>query len=146
MSSGARCEVLIVEDDTIQCEEMAGLLGRTGIAVGMAFNGASALRQAAELRPRVALLDYNLPDMNGVELAERLRALLPEISILMMSGRIEGLSETAMRTAGVTVFVNKPVPLGLLRQAVVKLLRNGPIDPAAQKRTSWLSAGYGGTR
>ena len=147
MNSDPACDVLIVEDEMAQCEEMADFLARAGLEVRMALHGASALRQAAEFRPRVALLDYNLPDTNGVELAKELRALLPEVKIILMSGRIEGLSEQTVQKIGITVFVNKPLPLGALRQAVLKLVRTDPVGRGARPRTSsWLSAGLGGTR
>ncbi len=144
MANASSCDVLIVEDDMIQCEEMAGFIARAGLLVEMAYNGSSALRRVAAVQPRVALLDYNLPDMTGVQLAEQLRVRLPKVAILMMSGRIDGLSETTLRELGITVFVNKPLPLGPLRQAVIKLVRNGPPDPAL--RSGWLAAGVGGTR
>jgi DNA-binding NtrC family response regulator len=149
-SDGAanRCDVLIVEDDQIQCEEMASFLARSGLDVVMANNPAQALRVAATVPPRVALLDYNLPEMTGVELAEKMRALLPETPILMMSGRIDGLSEQTLAKLGITVFLNKPLPLGPLRQAVLKLVHSVPVDRKAQRprASGWLAAGLGGTR
>jgi CheY-like chemotaxis protein len=126
---------------------MAGFIGRAGLSVDMANNGWTALGRAAALRPHVALLDYNLPDMTGVQLAEQLRALLPETAILLMSGRIDGLSEKTLQALGITVFVNKPLPMGALRQAVLKLVRNGPVIREDQPRQGgWLAAGVGGTR
>jgi len=139
-----RYDVLLVEDDKIQCEEMARFLARSGITVGMAFTGLSAISQAAVIKPRVAMLDYNLPDMTGIALAARLRPLLTDTAILMMSGRIEGLSEEVIRSLGITVFVNKPVPLVVLRQAVFKMIKSGP--SLSTPRTGWLTAGLGGTR
>jgi DNA-binding response OmpR family regulator len=142
-----QCDVLIVEDDVIQCEEMAGYLGRAGLWVQMAHDGATALRLAREQTPKVALLDYNLPDINGVQLAELLRPVLPQTAIIMMSGRIDGLSEQTLAKLGITVFVNKPLPLGPLRQAVLKLVQAAPTDRGGPPRqTGWLAAGYGGTR
>jgi DNA-binding response OmpR family regulator len=147
VTNDSRCDVLIVEDEVIQCEEMAGFLARAGLDVQMAHTGATALSQAAAFQPRVLLLDYNLPDTTGVELAEKLRALLPETAIIMMSGRIDGLSERTLHSIGITVFVNKPLPLSALRQAVLKLVRAKPVDQRARSQQGgWLAAGYGGTR
>lgn len=146
MSNGSSCDVLVVEDDVIQCEEMASFLGRAGLAVETAHNAAAGLRKAAMLQPRVALLDFNLPDMTGVELAEQLRARLPSLSILMMSGRIDGLSEQTLSQLGITVFLNKPLPLGPLRQAVLKLARGDVVQRPDQRPRGWLAAGVGGTR
>jgi DNA-binding response OmpR family regulator len=147
MADSIDCDVLIVEDDMIQSQEMAGYLSRTGLSVQTAHSGSAAMRQAGFYNPRVALLDFNLPDTTGVELAKRLRALFPDLAIIMMSGRIDGLSEQTLRSIGITVFVNKPLPLGALRQAVLRLVRSsesGAGGPA--KPTGWLAAGYGGTR
>ncbi len=147
MTNETRCDVLVVEDDMIQCEEMAGFLGRAGLVVQTAHNGAAGLRQAAAFQPRVALLDYNLPDTTGVQLAEQLRAMLPDTAIILMSGRIDGLSEQTLHSVGIKIFVNKPLPLGALRQAVLKLVRSTPIHQEARHHPGgWFSAGLGGTR
>jgi hypothetical protein len=97
----------------------------------------------AKLPPfsRVSLLDYNLPDTTGV------RAFLPETVIIMISGRIDGLPEKTLETIGITVFVNTPLPLGALREAVLKLVRSTPVDQMAWcQQKGRLSAGFGGTR
>lgn len=142
----ARCDVLIVEDSTVQCLEMADYLRRANLNVESAFDAATALASAAKLEPRVIVIDYNLPDMTGVQLAEALRALLPSAALLIMSGRIDGLSEETLQALGITVFVNKPVPLGPLRQAVVKLVDASVKGENAPKAKGWLSTGTGGTR
>ena len=81
----ARDSVLIVEDERLRCEEMAGFSAPAGIA--------HAPPHAARPPP-----DYNLPDMTGLQVAEQLRAFLPETAILIASGRVEGLSEQALKT------------------------------------------------
>jgi DNA-binding response OmpR family regulator len=147
MKSASQCDVLIVEDDAMQCIEMEGFLSRAGLNIETARDGTTALDRARLSRPRVLLLDYNLPDMTGVQLAEQIRKLLPNSAIMMMSGRIDGLSEKTLAELGITTFVNKPVPLGPLRQAVVKLVqasREGRSATPAQP--GWLNAGLGGTR
>jgi len=147
MTAGIRCDVLVVEDDPVQCEELADFLHRAGVVVERAFDGSTALRRASSLTPRVVLLDHNLPDMTGVELAEQMRALLPAAAILMMSGRLDGVSEKTLLEFGITVFLNKPVPVGPLREAVLKLVRADPGEQVAKVRpTGWLAAGVGGTR
>jgi len=97
----------------------------------MAHYGASPLRQAAALQPRPALLEYYLPDKTGVELAGHLGAFLPKTTIITMSGHIDGLSEKTLETIGITVFVNKPLPLRALREAVLKPVRSTPVDKMA---------------
>jgi two-component system cell cycle response regulator DivK len=146
IAANARCDVLIVEDSTIQCLEMADYLRHVNLVVETAFDAATALHSATKFEPRVILLDYNLPDMTGVQLAEALRALLPSAAILIMSGRIDGLSEETLQALGITIFVNKPVPLGPLRQAVQKLVIDSTKGQTAPRPQGWLAAGTGGTR
>jgi DNA-binding response OmpR family regulator len=147
MSGNANCDVLIVEDDRIQCEEMADFLGRSGLAIETAYNGATAIEAATATQPRVALLDFNLPDTTGLQVAEQIRALWPETAILMMSGRIDGLPEQTLQSLGIKVFVNKPLPLGPLRQAVLRLVKAAPVNQVQTHRNNgWMAAGVGGTR
>ena len=146
MKGDSQCDVLIVEDDAMQCIEMQGFLSRAGLNVETARDATSGLARARFVKPRVLLLDYNLPDMNGVQLAEQMRAALPGASILMMSGRIDGLSEKTLAEIGITSFVNKPVPLAPLRQAVVKLVQASREGRNAAPQPGWLNAGLGGTR
>lgn len=146
MATDARCDVLIVEDNILQCDDMADFLRRAELRVETAYDGAQARERARLHEPRVILLDFNLPDMTGVQLAEALRALLPSAAIMMMSGRIDGLSERTLEALGITVFVNKPVPLGPLRQAVVKLVQSNRGGHEAPQQKGWLGAGLGGRR
>ncbi len=146
MPLDSRCDVLIVEDNVMQCDEMADFLRRSELIVETAFNGLEARDKARLHEPRVILLDFNLPDMTGVQLAEVLRALLPSTAILMMSGRIDGLSERTLAALGITVFVNKPVPLGPLRAAVLKLVNSSRNGQDAPVPSGWLGTGVGGRR
>jgi DNA-binding response OmpR family regulator len=146
MALGPRCDVLIVEDNVMQCDEMADFLARADLLVAKAYDGATARDKARLHEPRVVLLDFNLPDMTGVQLAEVLRALLPSAAIMMMSGRIDGLSEKTLAALGITVFVNKPVPLGPLRNAVIKLVETSREGHGAPVQGGWLAGGVGSRR
>jgi DNA-binding response OmpR family regulator len=143
MALGPRCDVLIVEDNVMQCDEMADFLARADLLVATAYDGATARDKARLHEPRVVLLDFNLPDMTGVQLAEVLRALLPSAAIMMMSGRIDGLSEKTLAALGITIFVNKPVPLGPLRNAVVKLVETSRGGMDAPVQGGWMAGGVG---
>jgi CheY-like chemotaxis protein len=72
--------------------------------------------------PRVAILDYNLPNLTGLDLAFELRGLLPDVSIILMSGAVGGLKQEELEKAGIKVFVNKPLPLRSLYRAVRQMI------------------------
>lgn len=120
---GTRCDVLIVEDDEMQAQEIAEYLERGGLVVHAAVTGADATRMARDCPPHLALLDYNLPDTVGTDLAVEIRAIVPDLSIIVMSGRIEGLSDEMIASHGIKTFLRKPVRLSALRQMIVTLVK-----------------------
>ena len=79
--------VLIVDDDVDMAELLGELLDGHGHQVRLAFAGAQALREVARFQPELALVDVELPDVSGAQLAERLRrhALRP-LRVVAFSG------------------------------------------------------------
>ncbi len=117
------CDVLVVEDELSLAETISQFLMRGGLRVRTAHGAASALRTASIAPPRVAIIDYQIPGMNGLDLAARLRADLPTLQIILMSANDLHFDRKTLDSAGVKVFVNKPMPPGPLRQAVLRLLQ-----------------------
>jgi DNA-binding NarL/FixJ family response regulator len=82
--------VLIVDDHSSFRATARRLLEGEGYeVVGEAESAAAALAVADETRPELVLLDVQLPDLDGFQLAERLTALDPEIQIVLTSSRDE---------------------------------------------------------
>ena len=80
--------VLIVDDHAGFRASARNLLEGEGYeVVGQAENAVAALTLAQETRPELVLLDVQLPDLDGFELAERLIALDPELQIVLTSSR-----------------------------------------------------------
>lgn len=79
--------ILIADDsDIVRRGIMALLSGRRPWTIcGEASSGADALQKARELQPDLVLLDVNLPDANGLQIAHRLRADFPQLRILVIS-------------------------------------------------------------
>jgi CheY-like chemotaxis protein len=119
----ASCDVLIVEDNTFVCDVMVTFLAQRGLAVRAAPAATAALALLEKVTPRVAVLDYHLPGINGVQLAQAIRERALDLPIIMMSANSSGPEEETLRKLGVRVFLHKPVPLPPLHQAIVRLLR-----------------------
>jgi two-component system OmpR family response regulator len=117
------CDVLIVEDDVRLADAMVSFLIPGGLEVRSAHSGSSALRMLERQAPRVAVLDYHLPDLTGLELAGRLRQQLPNLPIILMSGAVDDLEKEALEKSGIKVFVNKPLPFRALHRAILQLMR-----------------------
>lgn len=80
--------VLIVDDHPSFRTMARALLESEGYeVVGEAANGAAALRATEEVRPDLVLLDVQLPDLDGFELAERIARLQPTTQIVLTSSR-----------------------------------------------------------
>jgi DNA-binding response OmpR family regulator len=115
--------VLIVEDNTFVCDAMAAYLAQRGLDVRTAPAASAALRLLDDVTPRVVVLDYHLPGINGVELAQAMRDRALALPIIMMSASSVGPEEQTLKKLGVRVFLHKPVPLAPLHQAIQRLIR-----------------------
>jgi DNA-binding NarL/FixJ family response regulator len=85
--SAGRTTLLLVDDHPVFLDGLARLLTAEPWAdvVGTARDGAEALRVGASTRPAVAVVDLQLPDIDGVELTKRLLAQLPDVRVLVLT-------------------------------------------------------------
>lgn len=116
----ARRRVLIVDDNQDAADLLTQLLHELGYATAVAYDGASALREAEAFHPQVALLDIGLPDMDGCALATQLRALPGQASLQLIAlsgyGRPEDLARSG--EAGFHAHIVKPVGIGEILRAL----------------------------
>jgi PAS domain S-box-containing protein len=111
--------VLLVEDNPITRKMMRFALEAEGYAVLEAGAGAAALQIAAENRPDLLLLDYVLPDMDGLRLlAEVRRQAARQIPAVVVTGMVSRLEEMRNGNGAFTQFLAKPVELSLLLEVV----------------------------
>ena len=81
---------LIVDDNSLFLEGSADLLRREGMdVVGVASDSAAAIRLVTELRPDVTLVDIDLGDEDGFELARRLHAISGDSKVILVSTHAE---------------------------------------------------------
>ena len=92
-----------------------------GFKVHTAASAEEALPQAESFRPEVLLIDYKLPQMNGLELLSKVRSWIPDAIAIMITGlthQSEDLEEESRRL-GAIGFLHKPLQL----EVVLKLVR-----------------------
>jgi DNA-binding response OmpR family regulator len=72
-------KILVVDDDRSNCDLVSRLLAQQGYDCDVALDGEAALELVAETPYALAVLDYQMPGMNGVELFRRVRELQPDL-------------------------------------------------------------------
>ena len=90
---------------------------------GEAEEGAEAVRKAAELKPDLILLDFSMPNMNGVEAASVLKKMLPDVHIIVFTIFDDALGSSLVSAVGVDLIVPKTEGLTGLEKAVQHLMR-----------------------
>jgi signal transduction histidine kinase/ActR/RegA family two-component response regulator len=103
--------VLVVDDNVDAAESLAQMLALDGHQVELAHDGASGLRCAARWRPHAVLLDLGLPDIDGVEVARRLRAAEggAALRLVAITGWGQAADQRRTREAGFDAHLVKPV-------------------------------------
>jgi CheY-like chemotaxis protein len=111
-AGGDMPRILIVDDDVGAADALASLLQSTGYGdARVAYTGATALALAVEFVPTVALVDLELPDMNGYEVARQLsqHPQLRSLRLIALTADSEHPGRERAREAGVERYLIKPV-------------------------------------
>jgi DNA-binding response OmpR family regulator len=114
--------ILLVEDDDGIAAPLAAALRSDGHDVVRVATGAEALMRARD-GAGVILLDLGLPDLDGVEVCRRLRELVPDAPILMLTARASEADVVVGLDAGADDYVTKPFRLAELLARLRALLR-----------------------
>lgn len=117
--------VLIVDDDPGARDILEALLLKEEYRLAFASNGDDALKKAVELMPSLILLDVMMPEMDGFEVCQRLRAipLLAEVPIIMLTALDDRRSRLHGIEAGADDFISKPFDREELRVRIRAILR-----------------------
>ncbi|WP_030976632.1 response regulator transcription factor [Streptomyces sp. NRRL S-1824] len=122
---GEPVRVLVVDDEPDVTDVLAGVMAGEGWQVRTAADGVSALATARDFRPDAVVLDWMLPDLDGLHILRALRREAPSVCVLFLTARDAVEDRIAGITAGGDDYVTKPYSLeevlarlrGLLRRA-----------------------------
>lgn len=103
--------ILIVDDEVSILNSLSSILEDEGYEVSVAKSGVEALKLCAVNPPELMMLDIWMPEMDGLETLRRLRELVPNTQVMMMSGH--GSIETAVKAIklGAYDYIEKPLSL-----------------------------------
>jgi PAS domain S-box-containing protein len=146
---GARRYVLVVDDVDVNRALLVNMVSHLGFETVEAANGRACLDTVAYRLPDLVLLDMVMPEMDGLEVARRLRSLpgFGQTPIIAVSASASGTDIAEAMDAGVNVFLSKPIEIKKLMAQIGGLLKLDWIyalpeaEPLPQhKPDEWLDA------
>ncbi len=115
--------ILAVDDNPENLMVIRGLLMRTGLQVDTVTSGAACIEAAAKTQYHIFLIDYMMPDMDGIETIKKLKTLpgFSSPAIALTANAVSGTEETLLN-AGFSAYLVKPVPWRVLEQTLLTWL------------------------
>ncbi|MBW8173621.1 response regulator transcription factor [Ornithinimicrobium sp. Arc0846-15] len=120
---GSPVRVLVVDDEQHLTELLSMALRYEGWEVASAGDGAHAVKMARDFQPDAVVLDWMLPDFDGLEVLRRMRADAPEVPVLFLTAKDAVEDRVAGLTAGGDDYVTKPFSLEEVVARVRALMR-----------------------
>lgn len=115
-------KVLVVDDDPVVGKSFDRVLSGKGYAVITARNGEEALDKLRNEAYDVVFTDIKMPGMNGLEVAERLKASQPWLPVVIVTGYGTDANEARAKAAGVSSFLRKPLSPEMIEDTAEKVL------------------------
>lgn len=142
----SRLQILLVEDDEAVRIMLLELLMREGYTVLSAGDGLEAIVLLSETTPELVITDFNMPRMDGWELAVYVRRHLPSTPVLLVTGEPDGLARAHHPESPFEAVLGKPFQLNALLSMIHALL-NGAAEsernPYGRKLPHEIQPGLG---
>ncbi len=121
--SAAEKIILLADDEIMLRDLLAELLESYGYNVIKVISGVEALKiLTEEIKVNLAIIDYNMPEMDGLECIKKIRELKFKIPIILSSGSISWNSEDKYRSEGIDAVVSKPYEFETMLGTIQKLI------------------------
>ena len=134
VAPAAGVSVLVADDNALYRDGVVRALTRRSLdVVAEVGDGAQAIEAIRRLRPRVALLDLRMPHLDGIDVAEQVRAdpSLCDVRVLILSAEDRKAAVRRAEAAGVVGYLDKDVTRRDICDAVIAAASAAPRDDAA---------------
>ncbi len=118
-------KILIVEDEEDLAENLADLLELEGYTPKICLSGEEALEEIKTSLPDIALLDIQLPEIDGIEVLRRIKELQPTLPVVMVSASSQRGMGEKIKEYGADGMIMKPYDQDELLQLIEELLTRG---------------------
>ncbi len=128
-------KALVVDDDFNTCDSVTKMLVKVGMRAEWTLSGKEAVlraRQSIEMSDayHAYIIDWRLPDMNGIEVTRQIRSLHDDTPIIILTAYDWSDIEVEAKAAGVTAFCSKPMFMSELRETLMSALGQKQTDAA----------------
>ena len=126
-------KALVVDDDFNTCDSVTKMLVKVGMRAEWTLSGKEAVlraRQSIEMSDvyHAYIIDWRLPDMNGIEVTRQIRSLHDDTPIIILTAYDWSDIEVEAKVAGVTAFCSKPMFMSDLRETLMSALGQKSAD------------------
>ena len=130
-------KALVVDDDFNTCDSVTKMLVKVGMRAEWTLSGKEAVlraRQSIEMSDvyHAYIIDWRLPDMNGIEVTRQIRSLHDDTPIIILTAYDWSDIEVEAKAAGVTAFCSKPMFLSDLHETLMSALGQKQTDAAQE--------------
>jgi DNA-binding NtrC family response regulator len=135
--------ILVVEDDQYVLESLGLLLTQEGYEVGTASEGQTALQHIRNGAFDLVIADLKMPKMDGLELLKKLRAIAPEIMVIIMTAYGSIKSAVEAMKLGASDYITKPISADEIRLVLQKVLEKQSLIMEIKALRQELEGRYG---
>ena len=122
--------ILVIDDEPAVADLLADALRHDGHDPTVAASGELGLVAMEEMHPDAVFLDVAMPDMSGIEVLRRIRALHPSLPVVLITGNAEAAEIREAKRLGISEVIEKPGILNGVTEVFAALERNQPDSTA----------------
>ncbi len=119
-----KLQVLVIDDDAVVGRSFDRVLSEKGYEVSTALSGEEALDTIENTKFDVVFTDIKMPGMDGLEVAERIKARCPWTPVVVITGYGTEENEARASVLGVSGFVHKPLTPEIIESVTLKALND----------------------
>jgi len=134
MISERAYRILLVDDDPNCLDAIDQILRRDGYEIFTIDEGRSALRLLSENTIDLAIIDFNLPDIDGIHMLHEIKRIYRSIPIIIMTSESSREVMLASLEAGAYSFITKPINIPSFRSIVAKAIQSSNMKAVDVRR------------
>ncbi len=124
-------QILIVDDHPPICKSLSKVLIRAGYKAQVANNGFEAMEAISREQFSVVITDMDMPRMDGLEVLQRTKAIVPDTAVVIITGYATVDSAVKAMKYGAHDYIAKPITTDRIRAVIQNAIARGPVDAIA---------------